>query len=379
MSKSGETVVKQIVVNALQYKQNSSGIGVLIRELFTRYLTYTSRSGVVILSKDSPAFETNKKIKQIRSPWNYQQGINRMIFQTVILGQRYGKNSILLTTDSKIPFFIPKDCVLIPIITDLSVFRIPKAYRLSRVIWWRMQYRYMCRRANLFLTISNFTKKELQNILNIPDDKIRIVPCAAADYFSPVNDLQRLEELKNKYKLGMPFLLFVGNNNPRKNLKRMICAFDEIAEKIPHHLVIAGEQGWKFCRTDIMSSLRNPQKVHFIGYVPDEEMPALYSLTDLFLFPSLYEGFGIPILEAQQCGVPVLASYGSAMDEIGGDGAIYVNPYSKDSIKSGILKFIENPNMREYLVQIGLRNAKKYSWKKSAQILNQIIEKEIGQ
>ena len=376
-SRNRGDIVKRVVMNALQYKQNSSGIGVMIRELFSRYTALTPRGSVVVLPQSGPELHTAGRTQQVRIPWTYQQNLRRMLFQTVTLGARYGKDSVLLTTDSKIPLVLPKSCVLVPLITDLAVFRMPEVYQLSRVLWWRLQYRYLCRRADLFLTISQFTKSELHQLLHIPEEKIHVLPCAASDRFAPVRNPAQLEAVRSKYGLPEQFVLFVGNNNRRKNLKRMMGAFDAVAEKLPHHLVIAGEQGWKFRPEEARKTLRNPQKVHFIGYVPDEDMPALYSLAGLFLFPSLYEGFGIPILEAQQCGVPVLASRGSAMDEVGGAGALYVDPYQEDAIGDGILRVLQNSDAAETLRQAGFENAKRFSWERSAQMLNQIIEEEV--
>lgn len=370
--------MKRVVINALQYKQNSSGIGILIRELFGRYTMLTSRDNLVILPGSGPEFKAGSRTGQVRIPWSYHQTLRRLLFQTVNLGLQYGKDSILLTTDSKIPLLLPSSCALIPLITDLAVFRMPEVYQLSRVLWWRLQYQYVCRRAEFFLAISQFTKMEMQRILRVPEEKIYVVPCAAADYYRPVRETVQLHHVQKKYKLPEHFLLFVGNQNPRKNMKRMMQAFDAIAKRIPHHLVIAGEQGWKFRSEDILRTLQNPQKIHFIGYVPDEDMPALYSLAAVFLFPSLYEGFGIPILEAQQCEVPVLASRGSAMMEVGGRGAIYIDPYRVDSIKEGILQLIEHPEYARELTRKGIKNADRYSWDRSAQILNDIIEREIS-
>lgn len=284
----------------------------------------------------------------------------------------------MLTTDSKIPLILPRSCVLVPLITDLAVFRMPEVYQLSRVLWWRFQYHYLCRRANLFLAISEFTKSELHQVLKIPEEKIRVVPCAASDHYAPVRELARLDAVRSRYKLPERFLLFVGNSNPRKNLGKMMRAFDEVAEKFPHHLVIAGEQGWKFRPEDALRPLRNSERVHFIGYVADEDMPALYSLSDLFLFPSLYEGFGIPILEAQQCGVPVLASLGSAMEEVGGSGALYVDPHHEGTIRDGIIQILQDPERTEKMVASGFENAKRFSWDRSAQLLNEIIENEVA-
>ncbi len=371
--------MKHVAINALQYKQNSSGIGVMIRELFSRYARVTSRPCQVVLPHDGPDFPAGPHTELVRIPWDHRQSLHRMFFQTFSLGRRYGRDGMLLTTDSKTPFFLPKSCTLIPLITDLAVFRMPEVYQASRVWWWRLQYRYLCRRADLFLAISEFTKSEMVRVLNIPPEKIRVVPCAASEDLAPVTDPAVLADLRTRYTLPEHFLLFVGNNNPRKNLARMIQAFDRAKELagIPHHLVIAGEQGWKFDPDAVLRDIRHRDTVHFIGFVPDEDMPALYSASELFLFPTLYEGFGIPVIESQLCGTPVLAGNSSSLPEVGGEAAVYVDPLNEEDICAGLLRILQDPDLARDLVRKGFQNAGRFSWEASARLLDQIIEEEV--
>ncbi len=372
--------MKKIIINALQYKQNSSGIGVLIRELFAPLTALTKRPCQVILPEDSPAFPAKKTVQELRIPIAHKKHLQRMFFQTVLMGKQYCKESILLTTDSKTPFFLPSNCILLPIITDLAVFRMPEVYQKSRVLWWRFQYRYLCRKAKHFVAISEFTKRELVEILGLKPEQISVVPCAAAAQYVPVENEQKRSEIRTRYDLPEQYLLFVGNQNPRKNLNRLLLAYDRAVEteNLSHHLVIAGEQGWKFNREACLAPIQNRDKVHFIGFVPDEDMPALYSAATLFLFPTLYEGFGIPVLEAQLCGTPVLTSHCTSLPEVGGDAAIYVDPYQVEDMAQGIGKALQNPAYLQGLIQKGFENAKRYSWVNSAQLLNEIIEKVVS-
>ena len=365
----------KVVINALQYKQNSSGIGILLRDLFGPYTWVTRRQCQVILPHDSPDFPTSPAAEVVRIPWARGQHLRRMFFQTVHLGRKYCQKAILLTTDSKVPFFLPKSCVLVPLVTDLAVYRLRETYQLSRVLWWRLQYWYVRRRVDLFLAISEFTKQEMVEILHVPPEKIEVVPCACSSEMKPAMDGARLAIIREKYDLPEHFVLFVGNFNPRKNLERLIRAFDRAKEKgIPHRLVIAGEQGWKFNRDAALRGIRYGKDICFIGYVPDEDMPALYSAADLFAFPTLYEGFGIPVLEAQACGTPVLTSNGSAMPEVCGESAIFVDPYDADSIAEGILSILSDPELAARLTEKGLQNVWRFSWAASARRLDEIVE-----
>lgn len=368
----------KIVINALQYKPNSSGIGVMLRELFGLYTCMTEYPCQVILTYDGPEFPTGNGTEIIRCPWKHGQGLRRMFFQTFQLGRKFCRDAVLLTTDSKTPFFLPRSCALVPLITDLAVFCLPEVYQRSRVLWWKLQYFYIRRRAKIFLAISEFTKREMTEILGIPAEKIYVVPCACSGRMGRVEDREKLEHLKKSYGLTERFVLFVGNANPRKNLERMIQAFDLFKEKsgLPHQLIIAGEQGWKFNRENALEGVRHREDVRFIGFVPDEDMPALYSAADLFVFPTLYEGFGIPVLEAQACGVPVVTSHCSSLPEVAGEGAKLVNPYEVESICQGMLTILQRPKFAKALVEKGLENVKRFSWATSADRLNRILEKE---
>lgn len=371
---------KRIVVNALAYKKNSSGIGVMLRELCSAYSQVAERPCRVMMPQDSPDFPVGEDTEFLCVPWEHSQGLRRILFQTFIMGRRCCQNAVLLTTDSKCPFFLPKSSILVPIITDLAVYRMPEVYQRSRVFLWRLQYRYVRRRADLFLTISEFTKKEMVELWHIPPEKICVVPCACSDTLHRETDPERLNQLRKKYGLPEQFVLFVGNSNPRKNLTRLLRAFDSLKERsdLSHELVIAGEQGWKFDKEKVLQDLKHRESVRFIGFVPDEDMPALYSAASLFAFPTLYEGFGIPVLEAQSCGVPVLTSDCSSLPEVGGEGALYVDPYDEGSIAESLWKLLADRKLSERLVRAGYENVKRFSWARSAERLNEIIEKEVG-
>lgn len=175
---------------------------------------------------DGPQFPGASETEVIRIPWDHRNNLRQLLFQTIQLGRDYCRDAVLLTTDSKFPFVLPKSCIAALMITDLAVYRMPEVYQFSGVLRWRLQYRYVKRRADFFLTISEFTKREMTEILQIPPEKIHVVPCACSTQMKRVDDAQRLLELRKKYSLPERFVLFFGNSNPRKNLRRIIQAFD---------------------------------------------------------------------------------------------------------------------------------------------------------
>lgn len=140
----------------------------MIRELYGAYTHITSRVCQIILSHDSPEFPASENSEIVRILWNHGNNIRRLFFQAFSMGRQYCRESVLLTTDSKCPFFLPKSCVLVPLITDLAVYRLPEVYQRSQFFLWKFQYRYVSRRADFFLDISEFTKKEMVEIWNDP-------------------------------------------------------------------------------------------------------------------------------------------------------------------------------------------------------------------
>ena len=366
----------RIVINALPFKQQSSGIGILIYELFGALIRNSEQEFLTLLSQDSPPFGfDNGKAEECRIPYRKGDNLKRNLYQTLLMGRRHCKNAIFLTTDSKVPLAMPSSAIIVPVITDLAVFRMPEVYQRSRALYWKLQYRYLRGHAARYVAISECTKRDLMELCHVPEEKIDVIPCAASPNMKRVTDEQRLAAVRMKYNLPENYVLFVGNFNPRKNLERLLLAFDRFKAEsgLPHELVIAGEHGWKFNQNSALAGIRYKDAVRFIGYAEEADMPSIYTMAALFVFPSLYEGFGIPIIEAQQCGAPVLAGNNSAMPEVGGAGAEYVDVYDIEAISCIMQNIIKSFNFRNKLIENGYKNASRFSWEASAKKLNDII------
>lgn len=366
------------VINALQYLDESSGIGIMLRELFGR-VAQSVDGCQVILPKGSPAFPCGDKTDTVIAPCSYEEGFRRIVYQSFVVGPKYCKDALFLTTDSKVPVLLPKNTKVLSVITDLAVFRMPEVYRLSRVLLWKRQYRMLCSRADRFVAISEFTKREMTELLGIPAQNIRVVYCAAPEHIAQICSPATLNALRMKYRLPERFVLFVGNFNPRKNLERLIAAFDQMKQRsgLRVSLVIAGGQGWKFDPSIALRGVSSAKDILFLGYVPDEEIAALYSAAELFVFPSLYEGFGIPVIEAQKCGTPVLTSNTSALPEVGGDGAVYADPMNVAELAQKMETLLQSQTLQESLIAKGKENAARFSWTESARQLTDYIERSV--
>jgi glycosyltransferase involved in cell wall biosynthesis len=176
-------------------------------------------------------------------------------------------------------------------------------------------------------------------------------------------------QIREKYRLNFPFVLSVGTLEPRKNHSRLIEAFAQLIqqERLPHHLVIAGSHGWK--ESPIWEMVQKSginHRLHFLGYVPSQDLPHLYHLADSFAFPSLQEGFGLPVLEAMACGTPVLTSHTAALVELSGGAAMAVDPFSITDLSAGLYELLSNQTKVAELRQKGLERAKFFSWQTAA-------------
>ena len=237
------------------------------------------------------------------------------------------------------------------------------------------------KRADQIITISESSKNELVEILKVPENKIHIVqPGIDFQKFNTKNS----EVTKNvilKYSLPEDYILYLGTLEPRKNISSIIRAYGSLRNnnKITEKLVIAGKKGWLFSEIfDLIKSLDLGNEVILTDYVDESDKPAIYQNAKLFVFPSLYEGFGMPILEAMAAGIPVITSNTSAMPEVAGDAAILVNPLSIEEMSEAMLEVMNNDKLSNELISKGFDRCKKFTWSNSANKLVEIYKKYGG-
>lgn len=236
--------------------------------------------------------------------------------------------------------------------------------------YWGIWIPSINRCADRIIVDSECTKQDLIRHLRTKSDKIRVVPLAAGDHFRPRKNPDEIQRVCNRFCIRRPYILFVGNVEPRKNLLHIMRAFAKVVQdkKFDHSLVIVGSQSWDYpAALSLMKELDLSDRVNFLNYVNEDDLVGLYNGGDLLVFPSLYEGFGLPILEAMKCGMPVLTSNLSSMPEVAADAAYYVDPYREGEIESGIEAILSNRQLQEKLRAKGLIQAQKFSWKKVAE------------
>jgi glycosyltransferase involved in cell wall biosynthesis len=235
----------------------------------------------------------------------------------------------------------------------------------------RAAYHRLGQQADLVITPSEATKTDIVRYLQISPDRIAVIPWGCEARFQPTGDRERLGAVQQRYRLPTRYLLFVGTLEPRKNLTALLHAYAMLRAAWHDEdlkLVVAGRTGWLY--NDIFATVKTlalEQEVIFTGFVEDEDLPHLYREAQLFVFPSLYEGFGLPILEAMASGVPVVTSNAASMPEVAGDAAMLVDPRDAKAIAEAMAQVLYEDHRRDALIQKGLARAQCFTWENVAQ------------
>ncbi len=222
--------------------------------------------------------------------------------------------------------------------------------------------------ADKIIADSESTKNDLVLEYKVPIDKITVIPVAADQIYHKLPEREILK-IKEKYALFNPFILYVGTIEPRKNITLILKAFAHCQKFLPeYNLVIAGKKGWYYNEIyHTLSQLHIHEKVIFLGYIPLEDLPGLYNAADLFVYPSLYEGFGLPPLEAMQCGTPVITSNVSSLPEVVGKDGMMIDPLDKNGLSQMLIKILTDDEYYQYQKEYGKERSKLFSWKKTAE------------
>jgi len=260
---------------------------------------------------------------------------------------------------------------------DLTWLRFPETMDKKNLRRIERDIDYSIGRSDRILTISEFSKREIIDLLGVSEEKIRLLPCAATD----MPEAADWAEVKRKHNLTRPYLLYVGNIEPRKNLSRLLQAFDLLKSEqgIAEQLVIAGGSGWgsaEFQQT--LQRMKHTEDVVQVGYVEPAVKRALYANAAAFVFPSLYEGFGIPPLEAMSCGCPVVCTNAASLPEVVGEAAELVDPLDVQSIAGGIWRVVSDREYADKLRLAGFGQVEKYSWEQSAARFKKICQEVLG-
>jgi glycosyltransferase involved in cell wall biosynthesis len=263
---------------------------------------------------------------------------------------------------------IPGDFKKIFVMHGHEWFTMPEVFWLSERVIGKMRMRAIMKTADKIISISNTMTALCAQKTGLPDSKFRTIYHGVDESFRPITDNTILDVVKQKYNLPEKFILFIGGLYPQKNFSALVKAFSLMVNDVPHQLVVAGKARWKY-KNDLklIEEKGLETRIQLLGWVNPEEIPALYNLADCFVYPSLYEGFGLCLVEAMATGCPVVAASTGALPEIAQDAALLVDPQNHPQMQEAILKVISDTGLRHDLIQKGRLRAKDFTWEKCAE------------
>ena len=264
---------------------------------------------------------------------------------------------------------IAAPCPTVVTVHDLSFVRYPEAFRPLNRLYLQAMTRCSVFQARRIITDSHSTRSDLVRLWGVPADRISVVPIGVADEYRPA-PVAEVERFRRQRSLPDRFVLYLGTLEPRKNVTAVVEAFARWVQATRDRqvwLVVAGAKGWYYQSIFAHAqALGISDRVLFPGYVPAVELPAWYRAAEVFIYPSLYEGFGLPPLEAMACGTPVITSNTSSLPEVVGDAALLVDPYDVEAIAEALARLLEDKELRQRLREAGLARARLFSWERTA-------------
>nr|MBC7244916.1 glycosyltransferase family 4 protein [Chloroflexota bacterium] len=260
---------------------------------------------------------------------------------------------------------------------DLSFLRVPQCSHPKLLAYLCQVVPSSVRHADVVLADSQCTKSDVIELLGVKADRVRVIYAGVGQEFQRVEDEKKLEAVRARYRLPARFVLSLGTLQPRKNFERLVEAYSQVKRETGDEiqLVIAGALGWMYDGIfKKVEALGLQGVVHFPGYVADDDLPALYSMADLFVFPSLYEGFGLPPLEAMACGTPVITSNVSSLPEVVGDAAWMVDPLDVGALANAMRQMLSEAALRSQMIARGLIQARYFTWSRAAEKLLDVYQ-----
>ncbi|MBW2165910.1 MAG: glycosyltransferase family 4 protein [Deltaproteobacteria bacterium] len=320
------------------------------------------------------------KHHEILTAVDYRNRILRDAWENLVLPIIFKKHNINMfhSLTFHMPILRIGNIKQVVTIHDLVVFKMPEIYPKYYTIYWRFIIKRSLERSSKIIAISEATKQDIIDLFNIKEDKIHVIYHGIdLKRFRPKDETNGVGATLKKYGLKKPYIMALGLSDLRKNGERILKSYSKIIKDKTKDVSLA-----------ICGILRKRNRVLFdqikehglsdrvvmTGFVEDEDLPILYRAADLFIFPSLYEGFGLPILEAMACGTPVITSNISSMPEVAGDAAVLVNPYDVDALARAMHGILTDKGLKESLVKKGLERVKQFSWEKCAEETIRVYE-----
>jgi len=349
------------------------GIGMYTRCLLRELLELDDRNQYVLMYRNPTHLGTYGQYPHVEE--RVVSAPNKLIWDQVAVPLLASRENIDLIFNTKftVPLFAP--CKTIMVLHGSEWFVYPEFYP-----WWDIQYvkaimPLYLKRAAAVISVSNRAREDITIHTGVNSNKIKTVYLAASEHFRVIKNEAVLKAARQKYTLPEHFILFVGKIYPGKNVGNLLRAFARIRDRVPHKLVMCGDVYWKYGQVlKLIEQLGLQEDVLRTGWIQSEELPAIYNLADLFVFPSMYESCPAPPWEAMACGCPVITSHTGGTPEVVGDAAILIDPRDVNGIAEAMYDVLTNGELRKKLVAKGFEQYKKFSWAKCAKETLEIIE-----
>lgn len=350
---------------------NTSGIGTYLRHIIPGIITHFTNHQVTLLGH---ANELQSMLGPLASRCNFIESHAGMysIYEQLDYARLIPRESQLyFATHYNIPLFYSGPMLVM--VYDMMHLATPQfAPGFHKQLYAKIMFNLVRHRADSILTISDFTKNEMLRILGDLKQPIMPIPLGVGEeWFS-------IPRLSSPHP--SPFLLYAGNIKPHKNIKLLVKSFISISDQIPHDLVLVGKrEGFITGDSDVAALAQSlPGRIHFTGRISDHQLHQYFRHADVFVFPSLYEGFGLPPLEAMAADCPVVVSNAGSLPEVCGDAALYFNPYDETDLAGKLLRILSNSELREALRKRGIRHARSFPWDRCVSQTCRVIDSLLG-
>lgn len=358
----------KIGINATFLNEKPTGIGMFTREVSER-LCVLQKNTVVFTSVPLKA-DTKKTPVSIRGSLQFSHNLYRFLYINTLLPAALRQSGVDLLFCPIMEFPFHSLSPLVVTVHDLHPLYFPEQFGFS-AMHFKLALKLLPFLARRVIVPSFFVKGELLKTANLEDETVDVVyEGYDADLFRPCSE-ERKAEFSERYRIKAPYILFVGSLFPYKNVKTLLKSFLSIKNKIPHSLLIIGK------KEVAREPLYQDERILYMDYANADQLPYFYSYADLLVHPSLFEGFGITLLEAMSCGTPVISSKGGSLPEVVGDAGMYFDPLDSMALSQLILKVLRNRELRSELRDKGFRQAKKFSWDRAAAEILQSCEKAV--